>query len=273
MTKQMLTEREQAWCHAIEGSDDRLLETIGEFQDYGAYEVVRTDRFPAYYAGNGILIRDAGAGDLDFWIEVFHRHFPDPPYRHITFSFPTGIADRALVDQADAGGFVLSDEVLMAAEVSVVADPAHLRGGHLPRLLTTEADREALYRLQLDEARDENWFVDEDDFKMLFAKSRMVSEGAGILWLGVDRSDGSGLASALGFFDHDDVCRLQEVITAPDMRGRGLATSLIVEAARLAGNRGTTAIGLIADKDGEAIRLYRRLGFADLVSDISLMRY
>ena len=273
MTKRLLTERERDWCRAIEGSEDRLLATIGQFEDYGDYEVIRTDRFPAYYAGNGILIRDLGAGDLDFWIGVFHRHFPNPPYRHVTFTFPVDTEDRLLIDQATAAGFVVSEEVLMATESSVVANPAHRRAEHTPRLLNGEADQEALYQLQLAEAREEDWFVDEGDFDMLFGKSRVVSEGAGIRWLGVDRSVGSGLASALGFFDHEGICRLQEVMTAPDMRGKGMATSLIVEAARLAAARGTPAIGLIADRDGDAIRLYRRLGFTDLADDTSLMLY
>ncbi len=59
-------------------------------------------------------------------------------------------------------------------------------------------------------------------------------------------------------------CWLEDMVLHPDWRGSGLGTRLLQYAVDWASNRGFARISLLTDKTNEdAIRFYRRLGFAE----------
>ena len=133
---------------------------------------------------------------------------------------------------------------------------------------------QSLYELHAAQTRQEEWFEDEAGLRELFGKTMAMSDPVGVEWLAVNVSEHApDIDSALGFFDHGELCRLQEVITAPSMRRLGLATLLICEAARRALARGMESIGLFAEVDGAASRLYTRLGFRECARDVTILRY
>ena len=74
------------------------------------------------------------------------------------------------------------------------------------------------------------------------------------------------LASTAGIFvTEEGVARYQSVETHPDHRRQGLAAAVV----HAAGQHGLDELGvrtlvIVADTDGEAIGIYRRLGFADV---------
>lgn len=66
-------------------------------------------------------------------------------------------------------------------------------------------------------------------------------------------------------------CWLEDMVLHPDWRGSGLGTRLLQYAVDWASNRGFARISLLTDKTNEdAIRFYRRLGFAE--SAMSVLR-
>ncbi len=66
------------------------------------------------------------------------------------------------------------------------------------------------------------------------------------------------LSTALG----EDVCLLEDLIVAPDLRGRGIGKRLLDAAVDEARRRGWVRITLLTDADNEAAqRLYERRGF------------
>jgi len=264
----------QAWLSAVRGSERRVMSSICTFENHGAYEVFKSEEFPKFYAGNGIAILQPSNDDIVHWVAVFHRHFSATQFRHLTLCFAEDAWRDALAEQAEQAGFSQSIEVPLAAPAERLAgDGENEPSTTTTRLLHSPTDMQALYRLHLDESRDLDWFIDDDDFKGLFAKTLAVSERVGITWLGIDAPHGDGLISALGYFDHTGVCRLQEIITAEPFRRKGLATRLIRDAATRATARGIGAVGLITELDSEAHSLYRRLGFVDLGREITLMAY
>ena len=142
------------------------------------------------------------------------------------------------------------------------------------RSLSSTADMQSLYELHAAQTRQEEWFEGEAGIRELFSKTMAMSDHVGVEWLAVSLNElGSDIDSALGCFDHGELCRLQEVITAPSMRRLGLATLLICEVARRALARGIESVGLFAEVDGAASRLYTHLGFRECARDVTILYY
>ena len=77
--------------------------------------------------------------------------------------------------------------------------------------------------------------------------------------------DGEVVATAGIFVTEDGVARYQSVETHPDHRRQGLAAAVVHAAGQHGLDRlGVRTLVIVADVDGEAIGVYRRLGFADL---------
>jgi ribosomal protein S18 acetylase RimI-like enzyme len=261
---------------AVRASERRLARAICTFRRGPGYEVFQSEEFPGFYAGNGI-VSDGTRAELgiDEWVAIFRSHFPRERYHHVTLVFPHGTAPAELFDEARQRGLRVFPEVLMAAPVrGLERRRAPGPAGQAPQLLDLARDRERLFELHLLEAATADWFDSPESFRGLFNKTMALSERLGMEWLAVGRADGHGpLEAALAYFDEQPVCRLQEVITSPAARRRGLATRLIRETAARAARRGIAAIGLVAEEGEDGHRLYRSLGFAELSRDVTIMEY
>lgn len=264
----------EEWLKALRASERRLAASICSFRQEAGYQVFRSDEFPNFYAGNGILVEGQQPEiGLEDWIKTFRRNFPEDRYHHITLIFPGKTADQRLLDEAAARGFHVIAEVMMAASTAMIGQRAPASSPEPPTRPLNIVDREALYQLHLEEARTEDWFVDNKDFRELFQKTMTISDRVGIHWLGSFDPGSTELFSALGYFDQGRLCRLQEVMTAPQARGKGFASQLIRLVARMAQQRNVDSIGLFAEEDGEGHRLYLKLGFQELARDITVMHY
>jgi GNAT superfamily N-acetyltransferase len=167
-------------------------------------------------------------------------------------------------------------EVFMAATASNLSLEGRSgdSGFPEPRLLSTNEAQPGLYHLHLDESREEDWYLDEEDFRSLFEKTLTIATATGTRWLVVDDPVNAGrFAAALGFFFYGGVCRLQEVITDQAHRKNGLATKLIRAVAARAVESGCDKVALLADPESSAHLLYSRLGFSDLAVEVTLMKY
>jgi GNAT superfamily N-acetyltransferase len=264
------------WLAAIRASEQLAIDAVCNTTVHAGYTVFRSDRFPNFYGGNGLRITGPTLQQTPAaWVEVFHQHFEPSRYRHVTIVVPGALWTAEVEREAVQAGLGVYRETYMAVRAGTLAREAG-RGGPIvePALLSTRDAAAGLYQLHLEESRDEDWFTDEAGFRALFDKTLAIAEGTHTTWLAApDPARAGRYAAALGFFPCAGIHRLQEVITAPAWRRRGLATSLLGAAGRRAQEAGSAVVALAADPDGDAYRLYRRLGFVDLACDVTLMRY
>jgi ribosomal protein S18 acetylase RimI-like enzyme len=252
-------------------TERRLLEPIAEFKQRDGYLVYRSDRFPSFYAANGIDIREVGGGDLEQWEAIFRREFNHPDFRHLTFTFKLTPALELLAAEASAAGYdVTFLRYLVATSALPTGSPP---AGLVVETIESDDAWDRLLRFQDLVSRGSDWYEGPESTRSLLAKTRYVSEQVGIEWLALVDDEGT-IASKLGLFRHGPVYRLQEVATANEQRRRGLSSYLLRLALFKAIEEGG-AEGLVveADRDYHAIDLYRKLGFEDVGETVSLMRY
>lgn len=108
----------------------------------------------------------------------------------------------------------------------------------------------------------------EDDIESGFARARAVArrrvvEGGGGVWFGAF-VDGRLVAQLGVIRAGHGLGRYQDVETHPDFRRRGLASTLVGLAGQvMLSSVDVSTLVMVADPDGEAIRLYRSLGFTE----------
>src|SRR4051812_46026473 len=107
-------DEQNARVRLLRASERRLLDGICTFTEEDGYVVMRSEAFPRYYAGNG-LIADGLHPDrsLQRWVELYRRHFPVERYRHLTLGFPAHTTSLNVVEQATQKGFHVVIEALM----------------------------------------------------------------------------------------------------------------------------------------------------------------
>gem|GEM_PF-1568757 len=264
---------ECAMIDIIFSTEMRLLEPICTFQRLDGYNVYRSDRFPSYYGGNGIQIGDPGAGSLREWEEIFRSHFEPGRFEHTTFTFPLRDRFLPLMEQARSAGYHVETDAYMFADSTDCCHP--LPEGVEIRRIETEEDWEDLARFEEATYVDGDWYdPDYTGPDRLFEKKRFTSEAIGIDWFGLVRPGGRELLARLGIFQHNGICRLQDVETAEEHRRRGLAGALVSFAIEHAiTTLGTAGLALSADLDYHAIDLYRNLGFREVGEYVEMMNY
>jgi ribosomal protein S18 acetylase RimI-like enzyme len=252
-------------------TERRLLEPIAEFAERDGYLVYRSDRFPDYYAGNGIEIRDPGGRNLRQWEAIFRREFDSDLFRHRTFSFQRAPELEPLAAEAREAGYkVIFLSYLIATRPLGVGPPP---AGLSIERIETEDGWQRLLQFEDRTSPGYDWYEGPESTASLLAKTRHVSEKVGIEWLALVE-DGGAIASKLGFFRHGPVYRLQEVATAEEHRRRGLCSYLLRLVLRRALEE-DDAEGVVvsADRDYHAIDLYRKLGFEEVGETVELMRF
>ena len=249
----------------------RLLEPIAEFREREGYLVYRSDRFPDYYAANGIEIREPAGRRLTEWESIFGEEFDRAVFRHRTFTFDRAPELEPLAaEAAEAGYNVVFLSYLIATSAPAPGSPPK---GLAVEQIQSEQDWQRLLRFEDRVSRGYDWYEGPESTASLLAKTRYVSERVGIEWLALVDADGE-IASKLGLFRHGPVYRLQEVATAEEQRRRGLSSYLLRLALHRAIEEGG-AEGLVveADRNDHAIDLYRKLGFEEVGETVALMQY
>ena len=249
-------------------TDLALLTASGSVvEDRGTHLVVRSPDNPSYFWGNFILLAQppVPGGEREV-VGAFHTEFPLADHVSI------GIDTADLSDEAraafEAAGMTVDDATVLTAS-SLVA-PREVEAE--VRALETDDDWEARARLsqQLYPQTSEEAF-------MTFARKknvqerRLVDAGRGTRFGAF--VDGTLVSTAGAFVTEDGVARLQSVETHPDHRRRGMAAAVVHAAGQHALDRfGVRTLVIVADTDGEAIGIYRRLGFADAERQLMLER-
>jgi ribosomal protein S18 acetylase RimI-like enzyme len=240
-------------------TDLALLQLGGsEVEDHESYVAVRTTDNPTYWWGNFLLFPAAPSSEeLRAWEAIFTQTFPTARHRAYGIASAHGTRDD-LAALAKAGLSVDASTVMTATTHSVREPPRPNRTATYRRL-DTDADWQQQVELALaGEHSSERAFV--------VAKAvtqRRTAESAAGTWWGAFVGD--RLACSMGLFQAGPgLCRFQDVKTHPDLRGRGLAGTLVHEISRCGIEElGATTLVMVADPDYLAIRVYRSVGFED----------
>jgi ribosomal protein S18 acetylase RimI-like enzyme len=242
----------------------RVLEGA-DVTDRGDYLVIRTPDNPKFWWGNFLLLaRLPGPGQGQEWLDTFAAEFPAA--RHVALG--VDVTDDLVIpgDFAAAGLTADRATVLTAAELR---PPGHPSTAAEIRPLEGDAD----WRQSVDLANRCFDAGEPGDFleRRAAARRRLTQTGAGV-WFGA--FTGGRLLAQLGLFDvGDGYARYQHVETDPAARRRGLAGTLIWTAGRYGrAVLGTSALVIVADPAGAAIRLYRACGFTARQSQLSFDR-
>jgi ribosomal protein S18 acetylase RimI-like enzyme len=226
------------------------------------YRIVRSPANPAFRWGN-FLLADAGAdlSDPGAWSQRHRDAFPGLDFVAV------GVDDAApeLDDAAwIAAGFEVERPVVLrapAARVRADGDVEEVCG---------DAAWDEVLAIALDEGSDEPGYADFERRRV--AAERASCESGNAVWLGLRA--GGRIAGALGVLPTPGgVARYQNVGTLTAFRRRGIAGRLVRAGAAVAADRwGCGDLVIVADADGPAIGLYRRLGFQDAEIQVQLTR-
>ena len=195
---------------------------------------------------------------------AFHTEFPDAG--HVSIGIDTGDLDESSRAAFEAAGLAVDVATVLTAR-SLTA-PRDVEAEVRP--LASDEDWEARARLSLALGHS----TDEDSH-LTFARRRneqekaLVAAGRGARFGAF--ADGELVSTAAAFRAGEDLARFQTVETHPDHRRRGRAAAVVHAAGRHAlEHLGATTLVIVADTDGDAIRVYRGLGFVDVERQVML---
>lgn len=251
-------------------TDLRLLELSGSLiEDRGTHLVVRTPDNPTYFWGNFLLLKERPypGGEREV-IAAFHTEFPEA--EHVSIGID-GTDDQTAELQAfvDAGMEVDSGVVLTAG---ALIEPRPVADGVVVRALESDDDWEQRARLS-----HHLWSKTDEATFMTYARGKNAQERA-LVARGLGQRFGAfvddTLVSTAGIFvTHAGIARYQSVETHPDHRRQGLAAAVVYAAGQhaLAAYK-LEMLVIVADHDGDAIRIYRGLGFVDTERHLTMER-
>lgn len=160
-----------------------------------------------------------------------------------------------LADGLGARGYANGQELVMAA-----TQPVQRR---VPAPPVVELDLAERAAVASDGWRREQPGWDEGVVDQLGRRITNVLGAAQAVFFAVRGSDG-GVAARADLYLRDGVGQVEEVVTDPAHRGRGLASLLVLHAVERARAAGVGLVFLLADAGDWPQHLYRRLGFTDL---------
>ena len=227
--------------------------------------VIVTPSQPSYYWGNFVVMpRPPADGDLVAWEDVFTTAHPE--MRHRAFTWDVARSGYELPEAFAAAGYELESVVALTAPTDIVVDA----GRTLPvgmQFLLADPAQEAHWRRLVDLAvmmRPAS-YADASYFSYAVERyavhRRAVRDGRARWVLGVH--DGNIIASLGIYACPAGRARYQDVMTHPGYRNQGVASALLVHAASEArASWPTEVLVIVAETDGDAHRLYERVGFS-----------
>lgn len=238
-------------------TDLALLTASGSVvEDRGTHLVVRTPANPSYFWGNFLLLAQppVPGGEREV-VGAFRTEFPQAGHVSI------GIDAPELSDEQRAAFEAAGLEVDVAAVLTATRLHPPRPVEAEVRELASDQDWESRARLSL--ALEER---PDEESHLRFARGRnlqeqsLVAAGRGARFGAF--VDGDCVSTAAIFRTEEGVARYQSVETHPDHRRRGLAAATVHAAGAHAQERlGVRTLVIVAEDAGDAIRIYRGLGF------------
>ena len=230
--------------------------------------VLRTPDEPDFWSGNQLILKgDPPAPDVA--VAAFREAFPQAAHMTLSWDAPERSLSGDLDDLAERGFIIEQDDVLT---LEGLASDAKVPDGFVLREVQGDDDWEKVADLKVEIGVEEGY---QDAGFRAFIRGRCegwrkaIAAGEGA-WFGA--FEGETLAADLGIFTDGRIARFQSVETAAAYRRRGLCSALVVHALDWLKARAPEAQPVIvAEAEGDAGRLYRRLGFALAERQISAM--
>lgn len=235
-------------------------------EDRGEWLVVRTPDNPSFRWGNFLLFgHPLRRGDAARWNARFAAEFPQATHR----AFGMDATGTDIGDAAELDALRMEVEVDTVLTASRLTEPP--AGGNVScRRLAGSEDWAQAALLQRACYGDPDSPEQAEFRDRSLAESRTVVESGNGAWFGAFVE--GRLVSALGIgTDGSGLARYQNVETHPQHRRRGLAARLVYLAGLHAvHDLGAATLVIVADPDGEAISMYRSLGFVDTEQRVQL---
>ena len=239
-------------------SDVLAMRGLAVFEDNGDHVVMRTPSEPDFWDGNQVIFRDF-SGDARADAAAFRAAFPHA--RHLSIQWDREDVTPEMVTEVFGEPYDVTVEQVMAQRdpMPAVDDPA----GVVMREVVSPEDWAQVEALQSLIAKAEGFEGPEHDAYLRERNENrraQIAEGHGA-WFGA--FENGVLAGAMGIFHDHRVARFQEVQTSPDFRRRGICQALLRHVNLWVADREPAAQPVIvAEEDGPAGRIYRRMGFA-----------
>ena len=251
-------------------TDLALLERAGStIEDCGDHLVVRTPSNPTFYWGNFLLLDHVPPADrVDGWLDRFVAALPGARHRSFGFDAP----QASLADLAPFADRELDVDVSTVMTATSVHAPAHPNGEADYRTLESDDDWTRSVELTL-ACNDEYEPVSHRTFvERRAASNRALVEAGHGAWFGAFLE--GELVSQMGLVAAGPaLARFQLVETHPDVRGRGLAGTLVHHVSTYGFDTlGAETLVMVADPEYLAIRIYRSVGFSDAESQLQAER-
>jgi ribosomal protein S18 acetylase RimI-like enzyme len=241
-------------------TDLALLRLAGsEIDDRGTHIVVRTPDNPGFRWGNFYLLaQPPGPDEVDAVVAAYDADFPESSHRAfgIDGTEPYGEALDPLVRVG------LKPDTATVMTAASVHPPPRPNPDAVYRQLVSDDD----WAQRIEVAIAVDGGETDPDFYLEFITRRARAErglaeaGHGAWWGAF--LDGR-LASHMGLVDAGDgLARYQSVETHPELRGRGLAGTLVHRVATYGFDElAARILVMVADPEYSAIRIYRSVGF------------
>ena len=232
--------------------------------------LVRTPLNPSFYWGNFLLIPPPGRAELERWIGVFEADFPEAG--HIALGVDGTDGWPGDVDLSPTPG--LEPDIAQVMTADRIGSSGYPPPAAILRELRSDDDWAEVRELRTVLLEEEGAVAPQQRvfLERRIDECRAVSSDGRAAFFGASVDD--RLRSMLGIFsDGTGTARYQSVETHPDYRRRGLAGHLVIRAAehafsQLAAHR----LVMVAEPDGPAIGIYRRLGFRSVELQVQLQR-
>jgi len=240
-----------------------------EVTDRGDHIVVRSPAHPAYWWGNFLLLAAAPKPrETATWLARFAQVFPGAG--HVALGIDTTQPDAADGSGLYEAGLRIERSTVMTAPG--VREPPHRDFVADYRPLVSDQDWRQSLELRLAADEGGEFGVTRAFYERRTGDARRLAENGHGAWLGAFTS--GRLVAQLGVFsDGGGVARYQNVETHPTWRRKGLAGTLVWQAARWAlDHLGARTLVIVADPAAGAIRVYRSVGFADAEAQIGYQR-
>lgn len=210
--------------------------------------LTRSTEHAACFCANVLLLHEPK--DAASVAALAERSFAGLPYRHIEVS--DEVSGASLVPGLAAHGYRHAPVVVLAAPCRTPAPQAAVSPIDFESLRSVvELEGHAIHGLDVEVAR------------QLASVRARLGFALAAQWLAVRDGAGRVLAHA-DLYRLDGVAQVEELATAPAVRGRGLASALVHEAIRRARAAGDDLVLLVCDDEERPLAHYRRLGFVEL---------
>lgn len=232
------------------------------------YWVVRSPTNPTFWWGNFLLFDEApAAGDADRWEALFELEFAavsDVTHRSFAWDRTDGVMGEAEAELA-ARGYELERSTGLVALPAEIDQHARANADVVVRALDPDCDErfwEQVIAVQI--AQDLGQFEDLEYHREFIRRRQhnlrgLFKAARGAWYVAVL---GDEVVGSLGIVVTGRRARYQNVDTVKAHRGKGVASRLVVDAARdLMSHHQIDHFVIVADPDYHAIGIYESLGF------------